>query len=217
MRASAQRIAATYVRWPQNLPSCASRRIPGDTRFRAEPNLRCGIGRIEGVIVVPTIAATETPRPRSADEFADWVRPHLAAMARLASRLAPEADRDDIVQAAMIRAWQKRDRFDPRRGAPGAWLLAITADQARKLRTRRSWSGSPREISAPNSSADDRIDVENAIAGLPRRQRLAVDCYYFAGLSVDETAAVMGCSVGTVKSTLFDARQRLRPTLEVTP
>ena len=107
--------------------------------------------------------------------------------------------------------------FDPRRGGSGPWLLAITADQARKLRTRRPPPGSPREISAPNSSSDDRIDVENAIARLPRRQRLAVDCFYFAGLSVDETAAVMGCSIGTVKSTLFDARQRLRPDLEVTP
>ena len=59
------------------------------------------------------------------------------------------------------------------------------------------------------------IDVEFAVATLPPRQRLAIDCYYFVGLSVIETAAVMGCSEGTVKSTLSDARHRLRPLLEV--
>ena len=41
---------------------------------------------------------------------------------------------------------------------------------------------------------------------LAPRQRLAIDCFYFVGLSLAETAAVMGCSEGTVKSTLSDAR-----------
>jgi RNA polymerase sigma-70 factor (ECF subfamily) len=50
---------------------------------------------------------------------------------------------------------------------------------------------------------------------LSARQRLAVDCFYFADLSVADTAAVMGCSEGTVKSTLSDARARLRSLLEV--
>ena len=64
-------------------------------------------------------------------------------------------------------------------------------------------------------SLDDRVDVEAAVARLAKRQRLAVDCLYFVGLSVAETAAVMGCSEGTVKSTLSDARKRLRLLLEV--
>jgi RNA polymerase sigma-70 factor (ECF subfamily) len=50
---------------------------------------------------------------------------------------------------------------------------------------------------------------------LTARQRQAVDCLYFAGLTVAETAAVMGCAEGTVKSTLSDARARLRTLLEV--
>ena len=64
-------------------------------------------------------------------------------------------------------------------------------------------------------SAEERLDVEYAVARLAPRQRLAVDCFYFVGLSVAETAAVMQCSEGTVKSTLSDARHRLRPLLEV--
>jgi DNA-directed RNA polymerase specialized sigma24 family protein len=48
---------------------------------------------------------------------------------------------------------------------------------------------------------------------LAERQQLAVNLHYFVGLTVDETATVMDCSSGTVKSTLFDARSRLRALL----
>jgi len=159
-------------------------------------------------------AATTAPETPSA--FADWVRPEVERMARLAARLAPEAERDDIVQEALVRAWTKRRQFDPARGTPGTWLLAITADRARRARQRRRPSIVFGELPGRVRSADDRVDVEFAIGRLPPRQRLAVDCFYFAGLSVAETAAVMGCSEGTVKSTLSDARLRLRPMLEVT-
>lgn len=64
------------------------------------------------------------------------------------------------------------------------------------------------------ATIDERLDVEMAVAQLPARQRLAVDCYYFVGLTVDQTAAVMGCAAGTVKSSLSDARDRLRKLLE---
>jgi RNA polymerase sigma-70 factor (ECF subfamily) len=45
--------------------------------------------------------------------------------------------------------------------------------------------------------------------------RLTVDLHYFVGLPVTETAAVLGVSEGTVKSTLHAARAKLRPLLEV--
>jgi DNA-directed RNA polymerase specialized sigma24 family protein len=96
------------------------------------------------------------------------------------------------------------------------------ADQAAKAR-RRAESVTRRagrtarlaETEPPPAGCDP--DLDRAVASLPPRQRLAVDCFYYAGLSVAETAVVMGCSEGTVKSTLFDARARLRPLLEVSP
>lgn len=136
-------------------------------------------------------------------------------MSRLAARLAPNADRDDVVQEALVRAWRKRGQYDESRGTAGTWLLAITADQARRARRRQQPFALVAEITVPGRSSDDRVDVEAAVARLPKRQKLAVDCFYFVGLSVVETAAVMGCSDGTVKSTLSDARKRLRPLLEV--
>lgn len=158
--------------------------------------------------------ATRGDRDTTSD-FAEWVQPELAKMSRLAARLAPDADRDDVVQEALMRAWRKRGQYDERRGTAAAWLLAITADQARRVWRRRRPFALVAEITVPASLPDDRVDVEAAIARLPKRQKLAVDCFYFVGLSVAETAAVMGCTDGTVKSTLSDARKRLRLLLEV--
>jgi RNA polymerase sigma-70 factor (ECF subfamily) len=135
-------------------------------------------------------------------------------MARLAARLAPFAERDDIVQEALSRAWTKRAQYDAARGTPSAWLLAITADQAAKAR-RRLRPAPPPDLAAADPATDDAIDVERALGRLTKRQRLAVDCFYFVGLTVAETAAVMGCAQGTVKSTLADARSRLRALLAV--
>ena len=155
------------------------------------------------------------PDGSDAAEFAAWAGPSLTAMRRLARRLAPDADGDDVVQDALTRAWQKRGQFDADRGTPTTWLLAITADQARTARRSRTRRLRLVDDTAPvpdAASHDTRadIDLERAIEQLAERQQLSVNLHYFVGLNVEETAAVMGCSAGTVKSTLFDARARLR-------
>lgn len=152
------------------------------------------------------------------DDFGAWAGPSLLAMTRLARRLAPQADADDIVQDALTRAWQKRSQFDPVRGTPTTWLLAITADQARAARraNERRLRLVDDTAHLPDAPTDDRradLDLERAITTLGERQQLAVHLHYFVGLTVDETAAVMACSAGTVKSTLFDSRARLRTLL----
>jgi RNA polymerase sigma factor (sigma-70 family) len=151
----------------------------------------------------------------SPEAFTEWVRPHVPAMTRLAGRLAPPGERDDVVQEALTRAWRRRETFDPSRGSPAGWLLAITADRARAARPRQTWPARITDIAARVRSVDDRIDIEHAVSKLATRQRLAVDCFYFADLSIAQTAVVMRCSEGTVKSTLADARNRLRTMLEM--
>jgi RNA polymerase sigma-70 factor, ECF subfamily len=160
----------------------------------------------------------ELPRPSSiaesgAVEFAAFVEPHLPKMFHLAERRAGAANCDDVVQEALINAWTKRAQFDARRGSLAGWLMAIVADQARKSWRRRLTLRSLGGTAEP--SVEDHLDIERAVQALAPRQRLAVDCHYFCGLTVAETAAVMRCSEGTVKSTLADARARLRPALEV--
>lgn len=160
----------------------------------------------------------DAPAGPDAGAFAAWAGPAAVPMRRLARRLAPHADPDDLVQDALARGWQKRDLFDPAKGTATTWLLAIVADLARtSRRTRVRWLKVVDDTAAvPESPAvqrDPDVDLERAIAQLAERQQLAVHLHYFVGLSVDETATVMACSAGTVKSTLFDARARLRALL----
>jgi len=167
----------------------------------------------------PGVAPPRGGAPDDPVEFGDWVRPHMRTLAHLVARLAPSADRDDVVQDALARAWAKRHLFDPARGTAGAWLYAIAADQAGKARRRLRWPAGPGTADETGGGGDDvattRVDVQRALARLSRRQRLAVECVYFVGLSIVDTAAVMRCAEGTVKSTLADARARLRMLLEV--
>jgi RNA polymerase sigma-70 factor (ECF subfamily) len=148
-----------------------------------------------------------------AADFAQWVRPHLRVMSYLAARLAGPAARDDVVQESLTRAWRRWDTYRPERGSPRAWLLAIVADrarQSRRARTAAKW----RPVSGLAEMVEPDVDLERAIRGLPHRQRLSVELHYFVDMTVADVAAVMGCSEGTVKSALFEARARLRIILE---
>jgi RNA polymerase sigma-70 factor (ECF subfamily) len=159
------------------------------------------------VVEVPAAEVDEQPVAADDEAFETWVCPHLQAMANLAARLVGVAERDDIVQESLARAWRKWRTYRPERGTPRTWLLAIVADQARRSGRRRTGELAPDELTMP-PGAD--VDLERAVASLPRRQRLAVHLHYFVDLPVADCARVMGCAPGTVKRALFDARQRLR-------
>jgi RNA polymerase sigma-70 factor (ECF subfamily) len=143
--------------------------------------------------------------------FNDLIAPHWDVLTRVAGRLAPPGSRDDVLQDALTLAWRRRASYDPGRGSVRAWLLVITADQARKhWRRRRVWHPLADELPVAPPDSAVRADVEAAITALPRRQRLAIQLRYYADLDVNDIAAVMRCSAGTVKSTLHDARCALR-------
>lgn len=144
--------------------------------------------------------------------FEQWVEPHWPAMRRLAERLAGPNGRDDVLQEALTAAWRHRSRFDPNRGTAQAWLLAITANHAKKaLRAARRHL--PLEDVPASEAPGTGIDLQRAIDRLPERQRLAVELCYFVGLPLSEVAVAMGCAEGTVKSTLSAARANLRSLL----
>lgn len=153
-------------------------------------------------------AADAEPR----EDFAIWVEPFVPALRRYAGRLVGVDDLDDVVQEALVRAWRRRSTYDPERGEPLPWLLAIVADRARRHRAplrRLILVDSDRAV----DPAPPDIDLERALARLSRRQREAVDLYYFVGLDVATVAEAMGCAPGTVQATLYQARAALREIL----
>lgn len=146
------------------------------------------------------------------DDFTGWVQPHLPVLQRYAARLVGAADRDDLLQESLERAWRRWSTYDASRGSAQAWLLAVLHDRARRHRTRHRPTVELVDRADvdhyPHLDAD--LDLERAVARLHPRQRQAVDLHYFVGLDVATTAQVMGCAEGTVKATLHQARTRLR-------
>lgn len=151
-------------------------------------------------------------------KFAEWIRPHTKLLRAVAVR-EHGAAADDVFQETMTRAWRRWETYSPDRGSPRTWLLAILLDQGRRRRMRSK----PQAIVVDcglvandhGPDTDRRLDVEKAVAALPRRQRQVVTLFYLADLPISEVAAVLNLSQGTVKSTLSDARAALKTRLEI--
>jgi RNA polymerase sigma-70 factor (ECF subfamily) len=165
--------------------------------------------------------------------YEEIVRRHQTIVFRTAWLITRSAaDAEEAAQDAFIKAHAALDRF--REGAPlRPWLLTIAANEARN----RVKSAGRRERLAPRVAeevaAEERRpggavpspeaallrreqhdELLAAIAELAERDRLAIACRYFLELSEAETAAVLGCRRGTVKSRLSRALARLRLQLE---
>jgi RNA polymerase sigma-70 factor (ECF subfamily) len=141
-------------------------------------------------------------------------------MFRFAMTVSSANDAEDIVQDALARAWQKRRQYDPARGSLQSWLLALVADQARGRRRRakplwelvRLVAADQDQVplaAGPADRDDAALDLRAAVQRLAPRQRAAVVLHHFVDLPIDDVAALLQCSPGTVKSTLHDARRAL--------
>jgi len=162
-------------------------------------------------------------RPRHLDDYEQLVREHQVIAFRTAYVITGSAaDAEEVVQDAFVKAYRARGRF--REGAPfRPWLLAIVANEARNRRrslARRARfelhpvEERPSADAAPSPEAallvrEQRAQLLAAIDTLGEEQRQAVACRYLLGLSEQETASVLGCRPGTVKSRLSRALANL--------
>lgn len=114
--------------------------------------------------------------------------------------VAEELAQDALVCA--VRDWNKVERMD----SPEAWLHRVALNLANSLYRRRAaesrakerLAAEPSQFALPASTID--LAVRQAVAALPRRQKTALVLRYFGALSVRETAQVMDCPEGTVKT-----------------
>jgi RNA polymerase sigma-70 factor (ECF subfamily) len=171
-------------------------------------------------VVLRLVVGEERGLGEVADDFEAWVSPHLTVMRAIAIREVGRADADDLVQDALFRAWRKRASFRPDRGTPRAWLLAILLDQGRKHRRRTAQRTTSlhgvNQAPAQDPTDAPRLDVEDAVRGLPPRQRQVISLFYLADLPMSEVASALDISVGSVKTHLSLARNALSATLERT-
>ena len=166
-------------------------------------------------------------RPQDLDDYEQLVREHQVIAFRTAYVITGSAaDAEEVAQDAFVKAYRARGRF--REGAPfRPWLLTIVANEARNRRrsmARRArfelhpTEERPSADAAPSPEAallvrEERAQLLAAIDTLGEEQRQAVACRYLLGLSERETAAVLGCRPGTVKSRLSRALANLEAEL----
>jgi RNA polymerase sigma factor (sigma-70 family) len=173
---------------------------------RAEPDiLRAG-----GIAPAPLPFTDERSALETA--FDDLVEPYVQRLYRfLYVRLGHESDARDALQETLLAAWlglaqlRERDR-------PWAWLVGIAAHKAADTARRRKRAPSvalAEEVEAAVLPESDASETRAALSRLPHKAREVLLLRYMARLSEEETAAILGVRVGTVKSRAARARQLL--------
>jgi RNA polymerase sigma-70 factor (ECF subfamily) len=156
-------------------------------------------------------------------------RHHPRIFALIHGLVKDRDEADDLAQEVFIKAYRSLSGFE-RRSQIYTWLYRIAVNRALDwLKTRGRRPETPmanladtREevlLRGPGETDSDTMRhelgqaLETALEGIPGEYRLALTLREEQGLSYEEMAASMGCSVGTVKSRLFRARMLLQKAL----
>ncbi|MXO51267.1 sigma-70 family RNA polymerase sigma factor [Erythrobacter gaetbuli] len=152
-----------------------------------------------------------------------------AAGERLARRWQPRLARsarrvlrsDEMALVAVQDTWISILRGigglrEPSRFAPWAFgiLRRRCIDRIRSAQNRRSHEATSEVEQSLPAVADERVAIDQAFAALSPDQRLAAQLHFVEGLTLAEIAAVHDVPLGTAKTRLFHARQKLKAALE---
>jgi RNA polymerase sigma-70 factor (ECF subfamily) len=172
---------------------------------------------------------------RRVQELADVITNHSLRFRRIAlGHLGNAADAEDAVQDALLSAWTHVDQFKGR-AKMSTWLTTIVINSARMKLRRRSPQVqvaldepcSEQNLSPADMVSDTRPDPEevyrkrqiaqtlaHATLGLSPTLRTTFRLRDVDGLSIRETAQLLGVPTGTVKARLARARMRLRQVIQ---
>ena len=152
-----------------------------------------------------------------ADAFDALLAPLLDPAYRLAVVLLQDrTEAEDAVQEAALKAWSRLRQLRGDRSQLRPWFLSVVANECRMSRRRPWWSvlRQPELEGGARTSEDDTVrgmDLERAIRRLPIDDRLALFAHFYLDLPLEESARLMGVSLGSAKSRIYRAARRLRP------
>lgn len=147
-------------------------------------------------------------------DFDEFVAARSHALLRTAYLLTRDHQlAEDLLQTSLTKAWFAWGRMH---GNPEAYVRKIIVNTFNTW-WRRRWNGELATDEVPEvrvPDATDAVDAGNdlweAMGRLPRRQRAVVVLRYFEDLTEAQTAELLGCSTGTVKSQTSKAFAKLR-------
>jgi len=139
----------------------------------------------------------------------------------------PELARE-VLQDTFLCSWDGRETYEPERGRVPWWLMGIARNRAVDLLRSRSHQARLREQRppAPGAHAGEphqagttdavvlRQTVIQALDGLSEVQRQAIELAYYGGLTQAEISHHLGQPLGTIKSRIREAMERLRTLLD---
>ncbi|MGE0228086.1 MAG: sigma-70 family RNA polymerase sigma factor [Dehalococcoidia bacterium] len=134
---------------------------------------------------------------------------------------------EDVTQEVFLRLWRRPQSFDPSRGRLLSWLMSVTRnraiDERRKLARRIRTEDTADDPLPDRTDTDGRDDPQLALAlselrwkvraamqSLPPAQRQVIELAYFSGLTQVEIAERTGLPLGTVKTRVRLAMNKLR-------
>ncbi len=126
-----------------------------------------------------------------------------------------DADADDAMQEAILKAWRKlphlkdETKFD-------AWLMRILVNECRDARRRMKRLPMSLNEGVGNKSAEQAPedgDLREALKSLPEKYRLPLLMHHMDGYALQDISRILRLPVSTVKGRLYEARKRLKTLL----
>lgn len=165
------------------------------------------------------VADNRDPRSRFRSLYESTFRDIYAYVAR---SQGTGSDTDDVVAETYLAAWRRINDV-PASPEDRLWMYGVarnTLARFQRTRQRRSHlfsrlSTQPGPVVRFIESDSRHPEVLEAVSHLPNREREVVQLIYWDGLSQDEAAAVLGCSVNALRIRLHRAKERLSRRLGV--
>jgi RNA polymerase sigma-70 factor, ECF subfamily len=133
-------------------------------------------------------------------------------LSQFISRHTGGRDVEDLYQETWLRVVRQAERFDPTKRF-STWLFQIALNLCRDWHRRLREATDPlpeSAVAAPDLARyEARLDAATLLAMIPEQHREVVILRYYHDMTEEETAAILGCPKGTVKSRMHHAIARL--------
>ena len=147
------------------------------------------------------------------DDFVRLIESMTQTLYRVCcTQLRNPSDREDAVQEALRRAWEKRHSLRNDDYAQ-TWVIRILLNECDRIR-RKQAKCRPQPVEAATHPQETAGTIKQAVQSLPDGLRETVLLHYLEGYSVEAVARMLRIPTGTAKSRLHRGRRELRRILD---